>query len=105
MWLSIVRLPASFIGPRREGSSSMLLFQRKESKGQHPFRKGKGAHMVVLDSRVEGQPEDVVVRRCAAVADSRSRASSELTRGGRQPVGPKDYLCWILLWRSNSLPK
>jgi hypothetical protein len=34
--------------------------------------------------------------------------TSGLTRGGRQlvgPVGPKDYLDWILLWRSNSLPK
>jgi hypothetical protein len=40
-------------GQRREGSSSMPLFQGKERKGQCPFQKGKGAHrrLLVLTQR------------------------------------------------------
>jgi hypothetical protein len=54
----IVRLPVPFIERRREKSFSMLQFQRKERKGQHLFRKGKGARGAALGSRMEGWPED-----------------------------------------------
>jgi hypothetical protein len=94
-----------FIGRRREGSSSMLLFRGKERKGQRPFQKGKGAHGAAFGSHAEGQPEDATAQRCATATDSRSRVASGLTRGRRQPVGPKACLRRILLWRSNSLPK
>jgi hypothetical protein len=48
------------------------------------------------------------VWRRVATADSWSRVASGLTRGGREPIGPvglKDCLCRILLWRSNGLSK
>jgi hypothetical protein len=45
-------------------------------KGQHPFRKEKGACEAALGSRAEGQTEDVVARPCAAVAHSQSRVAS-----------------------------
>jgi hypothetical protein len=117
----IMTLLAPFTGWRSEGrryrggetindkwSYSILLFHGKKRKGQHSFRKGKRACETTLGSCAEGRPEDASTRRCAAAADSKSRATSGLTRGGRQLIGPlgsKDFLGQILLWTSNTLSK
>jgi hypothetical protein len=55
---------------------------------------GKGACEVALGSRAQGgRPEDAAARRCAVATDSQSPTTSELTRSGRQLVGPKGCLC------------
>jgi hypothetical protein len=78
----------------------MLPFWGEKRKGQRPFRKGKRACEAALANRMKGRTKDATVRWCAAAANSRSRAASRLTRGGRQPigsVGPKGCLGQILL--------
>jgi hypothetical protein len=69
----------------------MLPFREKRGRGSALFRKGKGARMVALGSRVERRPKDAAVRRWPAFG---------LTRGERQPIeliGVKGYLGRILL--------
>jgi hypothetical protein len=66
-------------------------FYRAEEGGEMvPWRRNgrrrveqKGACEASLGSRVEGQLEDVAMRRCVTAVGSRSQAVFGLTRGGR----------------------
>jgi hypothetical protein len=87
--------PDAFYRAEEGGEFFNAFISGKKEEGQHPFWKEKGACGEALGSHAEGRLEGVAARRRVAMADYRSRATSRLTRGGRQPVGsvrPKDCL-------------
>jgi hypothetical protein len=80
-------------------------FMEKRGRGITYFKRGKEHARWLLVSAHRG---DRMMQWCAAAAGNRSRTTSGLTRGGRQPlrpVTPKCCLGRILLWRLNRLPK
>jgi hypothetical protein len=70
-------------------------FGEKRGRGNTHFGRGKEHVKRLL----------VLTHWCGVAASSRSWAASRLTRGVRQPVGPKGCLGRIMLWRSNMLSK
>jgi hypothetical protein len=85
---------ASISGRREEGVARASEGVARASEGDRNTRGGSWFSCRGVTEECSG-----------AAADSRSGAASGWTRGEGQPIGPKGRLGWILLWRSNKLPK
>jgi hypothetical protein len=91
--------------PTARGVLQCFHFKEKRGRGSVHFGRGKEHTGRLLVPTWRG---DWRMQQRAAATNIWSRAAYGLTRGGRQEVGPvepKACLGWILLWRSNMLPK